>query len=189
MRSSPLLGLSATPARAFRARPEKLALQLLDLKFEMRDQRFPGRKRGLCRRRIGLGQNPSVALGRERRFQLRDVIGNGGSRRVHNADKITKFAICGAPICGVIQNAAGLPCGLRTTRVPRIPTVDAFERVGHLRRRNHHWLGLRRGPDGTPLRPRKTCNASPCKPRRMSVRPAAIQTRPLDGTGIKAEAP
>jgi hypothetical protein len=112
------LHLIQKPRCPFRARPEKFALQLLDLKFEMRDQRLLDGEFGLCGGGVSLGQNPSVAFGDERRFQRFDVVGKIEEAGVHDPNKIIKSAICGAPIFRVIQYVAAYPaaCGRHVCR-------------------------------------------------------------------------
>jgi hypothetical protein len=61
--------------RPFRARPVDLALELLDFELHMRDQSPVVRRLGLGASRVGLSDDPSLALGNQRCLQGVDFIG------------------------------------------------------------------------------------------------------------------
>ena len=98
----------------------------------MRDQSLVVRDLGLgdggvclSDRGLGLGDNPSVALGGQRSLQRFDVVGKIMPTGVHESDQSTKSASCGAPFCMVIQKVAGLSGRRWTPRLLGIPPVDA----------------------------------------------------------------
>jgi hypothetical protein len=68
----------------FRARSENFAPQLRDLKLQMGDQSLFSRGCGLGGGGVRFGEDASVALGGQRRFQRFEVIGKGIEIGVHD---------------------------------------------------------------------------------------------------------
>ncbi len=97
------LQLVEQPAPVLRRRPEPLALQLGDQELQMRHHGFGAG----CTR---LGLDPGRTLGEERRFQRRDVVGNGlGLYAAHPGEwnhKISRLTRTKtAPTTGFVQPA------------------------------------------------------------------------------------
>ena len=59
--------------------------------------------------------------------------GRSGQLGVHDPNRSTKSAICGAPISPVIQNVAGLPGCVRPMRPAWIAPIDRIEQITELR--------------------------------------------------------
>ncbi len=95
----------------------------------MRDQRLIGGESGLRDGGVRLGQNPPLALDDEQGFQRVNVVRKIGQASVHDPKKITKLAICGAPILPMIQNVAGSPRRVRPVRPARIAPVDRVKKI------------------------------------------------------------
>ena len=89
--------------RPLRARPVDLALELLDRKLQMRDQSPVVRRLGLGAGRIRLSDDPSVALGDQRRLQGLDIVWKIMKASAHDQNQSIKRSACEAPSCGLIQ--------------------------------------------------------------------------------------
>src|SRR5665213_1071760 len=122
-----------------RARAMTVTVQLLDLQLQMSDQRLVvgllSTRRGGLRARDNQG-----------RFQRFDVVWQGFNTSCHEADGITKSAICG-DFFSYPRAFLSLARALRSPGMLRISPVDRFQQITHLGRTQRHHAIYRRRPD------------------------------------------
>src|SRR5512147_2287598 len=118
------------PAPMLRGRPEPIALQLGDQELQMRHHRL-----GAGSPRLGLPSRR--ALGKERRFQRLEVVGNGIGWGAHKAIESWIWPFDSQKIEPDARRTKSAG-PLRTEGVTRVPPVNPVKQVGELRRRDRN---------------------------------------------------
>ena len=126
---------------ALRAWAEFIALQLLDLQFQMRDEGMvvgPFRLLiGEFSRNAGVGHigglRPRVLL-EQCRFERANVVRQGREINHHAKDRITKATILAMLFCDRPEIFSDLSGRLRPPAMLRVAPVDRLQQITHLRR-------------------------------------------------------